>query len=327
MIFKNLKTTIKMKKIIYILSCLFILGLSGLNAQNAPIMTMGQVTQAGNVTYVPVTVSNFTNIAAFNLKIQFDGTILELTNISLGPAVYPTGGISFNNSVPGIVTIGWYGNPSLSLSNGSVLLFLHFDKIADGFTDVVFVDDNNSLSCLFYDYPNYTPLNDSPSEDFYVNGSVTFEPLPPAPVTSIPFREACVGDIVEFPVTVTDFNNVGAASFFIRYNDSVLTNPVFTNTSNVIPFSDFTGTPGLIILSGHSMTFNGNTLPDNSVLFTLSFTYLGGTTDIYFDHTYASNCQYGGPPQFFEPLEDIPKEDFYINGRMSPETVPPMSFH
>lgn len=78
-----------------------------------------------------------------------------------------------------------------------------------------------------------------------------------APVTTIPEQEACPGQRVEFPVTVTGFNGIGAVSLTILYNSQVLTEPQFTNTSGVISLGSSLTTPGVIRLSGFTSAAGG----------------------------------------------------------------------
>ncbi len=284
--------------------------------QNAPITTIGNLTTTSNTVIVPVTVQNFTNIAACNLKINFNSTIATLTNVTVGPSVPSSGGMSFNNTVPGEVTIGWYGNPFSTMQNGNVFLNLYFTKVNFGTTPIVFTDDNNSYACLYYNN-NFDILNDTPTNAYYINGSLTFNPINPAPVTSIPHKETCPGQNVSYPVSVTGFNNIGAASFIIRYDPQVLSNPLFSNTSGTLSLSANTSIPGTISVSGQSQIPGGVSLPNNTVFFTLKFTYNGGFSDIYFDHSLLTNCTYSGPQPFFNSLYDLPKSNYYINGSVN----------
>ena len=143
-----------------------------------------------------------------------------------------------------------------------------------------------------------------------------------APVTTIPEQEACPGQRVEFPVTVTGFNGIGAVSLTILYNSQVLTEPQFTNTSGVISLGSSLTTPGVIRLSGFTSAAGGVSLADGATFFTLSFTFQGGVSALAFDHTYSTTCQYGGPPPGYAPLADSPKSDYFIDGEINPGAGP-----
>ena len=284
---------------------------------NAPVSTIGNVVSTDTIVVVPVRVKNFVNVAACNIKIGFDSTIVRLIRVTQGPGLSPTGGLNFNATLPGEVYFQWYGNPSVSMADDGVAFQLHFRRVAPGYSPVYFIQNEKQFHCTYTHFPSWDYFDDDPKADYFKDGSVTFITQRSAPVTTIPSVTASAGQKVVLPVTVTGFNNVGAASFIIRYDQNVLTDPQFSNTSNTIPFGFKTNTPGMVTLSGQSTASGGHSLSDGAVLFTLTFSYLGGTSLISFDHTYAVNCQYGGPPPLFPPLEDYPKELFFIDGSVS----------
>ncbi len=147
-----------------------------------------------------------------------------------------------------------------------------------------------------------------------------------APVTTIPEVKANVGETVVLPVSVTGFNQIGAVSLMITYDPAILANPVFTNTSGAIPgLGVNTSTAGVIRISGFTSAEAGGTLADQSTFFTLSFTYLGGTTEVAFSHPYTTSCQYAGPTPDYEALADTPKESYFINGRVAPALQPDLA--
>lgn len=299
------------------LLCLWIFaGTTFVFAQNAPITSIDHVSSTANSTVVAVRVQNFPVVGGCNMKIGFDNSIAVLTNVTVGSGVVPSGTLNYNITVPGEVYFQWYTGSPPTLADGTTIFNLHFTKVANGTTDLVFIDDNNSYSCIYYDFPAYQPLNDSPNSTYYVEGSLTFSPFAVAPVTTIPSVSGCVGQTLTFPVTVTGFSNIGASSLSISYDPAVLTNPVFTNTSNVIPLGFFSPTAGLINISGFSSATGGVNLPDNAVFFTLSFTYLGGDADVYFNHAQPTSCQYGGPTPLYDVLYDTPKSNYFIDGQV-----------
>jgi gliding motility-associated-like protein len=307
-----------MKKLEYILCWLLVFGSTGLFAQKAPISRIETPVTAEGSVVVPVLVSGFNQIAACNLKIAFDENILKLTGVTIGPDVAPAGNIDYNATVAGQVYFQWFGNPAADLPDGSVAFNLHFDRVTYGTSPLTFVDDNQSRSCRYYQWDAVNQrmvlLNDEPSSTYYSAGSATFIEDVPAPVTTIPALEACPGQKVSFPVTVSGFNNVGAASFEIAYDPAVLTSPELVNTSNVLPLGFSTLEAGKVRISGYTQAAGGASLADNAVLFTLSFTYQGGTSNVLFVHTSATTCQYGGAAPGFNPLFDTPKSHYFVNG-------------
>ncbi|HOS91632.1 MAG TPA: HYR domain-containing protein, partial [Prolixibacteraceae bacterium] len=259
------------------------------------------------------------------MKISFDKTIASLSEITFGTGVVFSGwAVNHLDLLDGIINCGGYFDAGTTLADGGVLLYLHFDRVNPGTSPLVFIDDEESYGCLFYNSASEA-LDDTPTEEYYFNGSVTFYDNSHAPVTTIPQLIACPGQTVTFPVTVTQFCSVGAGSFTLKFDPSVLANPVFENTSNIIPFGFNADTPGTIRISAFSDQEGGHTLPEGSVLYTLKFTYLGGTSALSFYHPYTTTCQYGGPPPNYPALYDNPKGSYFINGGISPLDPPAMT--
>lgn len=311
-----------LKRIFAFICCWLVFCVTAVSAVNAPVNTIGDVVSNDTLVAVPIRVKNFSNVAACNIKIGFDSTIIQLVRVTPGPGLTPTGGLNFNATVPGEVYFQWYGNPSVSMTDDGVAFQLFFRRLAPGYSPVYFIHDENKFYCTYTHFPSWTYFDDDPKADYFKDGSVTFVEKGSAPVTTIPSVTVGPGQKVVLPVTVTGFNNIGAASFIIRYDQNILTDPLFYNTSNTIPYGFMGGTPGIVTISGQSMATGGHSLSDGSVLFTLTFTYLGGNSPVSFDHNYAVNCQYGGPPPLFPPLEDQPKELFYIDGSVN-QAEPP----
>jgi hypothetical protein len=139
-----------------------------------------------------------------------------------------------------------------------------------------------------------------------------------APVTTAPEITCDPGTIIDVPITVADFNNIGALSLTLVYEDSVLNYQAFTNNS---------GFPGLIVngaiageitASGLNFGNPGITLPDNSILFTLTFLCLEGSTELmWYDD--GGSCEYTDDQ--FNPLNDMPTYQFYINGSVNQSKI------
>ena len=315
-----------MKRHLITLFCIFWAGTAAVLAQiPAPISTIEDVTVCASSAVVPIRVQNFTDIGALDLKISFDKTIASLSEITFGTGVVFSGwAVNHLDLLDGIINCGGYFDAGTTLADGGVLLYLHFDRVNPGTSPLVFIDDEESYGCLFYNSASEA-LDDTPTEEYYFNGSVTFYDNSHAPVTTIPQLIACPGQTVTFPVTVTQFCSVGAGSFTLKFDPSVLANPVFENTSNIIPFGFNADTPGTIRISAFSDQEGGHTLPEGSVLYTLKFTYLGGTSALSFYHPYTTTCQYGGPPPNYPALYDNPKGSYFINGGISPLDPPAMT--
>ncbi|MCD4729945.1 MAG: hypothetical protein K8R74_05060, partial [Bacteroidales bacterium] len=162
----------------------------------------------------------------------------------------------------------------------------------------------------------------------------------PGPITTIPdVAIECASDAIAVPVTVTDFNNVGAISLVINYNNTNLyidpiPNPpgspalwdiVFNTalsgaTYNILP-------NGIITISYFSST--GVNLTDGETLFTMNFDYIGGdqcpngvVSDLTWINSDPTYLEYATPDGF--AYDDDPFADFYFEGSVHLEhtTIP-----
>ena len=197
----------------------------------APISTIGTVTTTGITATVPMTAVNFNNVASGNITISYDPTIASVTSSSQvqeGPLLLAAGGgwnVSFPSS--GQIFISWFTYPGLTLPDTVLVADIVFSKVIDGNSALTFV--NSGSDCEWWD-GDFSPCYDIPFSSYYINGSVTFNPLP-APITTAPVLSVCPAASVSVPVTVTGFTNIGSISLTLDYNPSVLTYVSGTNTS------------------------------------------------------------------------------------------------
>ena len=136
-----------------------------------------------------------------------------------------------------------------------------------------------------------------------------------APHTTAPEITCDPGTTVDIPITVTDFNNIGAVSLTLLFDESVLTYQSSTNNSGFPGLVIFGAIAGKIGIGGYIQEGNpGITLADNSVLFTLTFYCTGGYTGLqWFDD--GGSCEYTDDQ--FNPLNDSPTCLYYINGSVN----------
>ncbi len=158
-----------MKTTILLSAFLFSLVLLQLNAQNAPHTIAPEITcNPGTIVDIPITVTDFNNIGALSLTMQFDGLVLDYqsyTNNSGFPGLLIFEQITGKISAGGIIS---FGDPGINLSDNSVLFTLTFYCIG-GSTELQWFD--NGESCEYTD-DLFNPLNDSPTCLYYINGSV-----------------------------------------------------------------------------------------------------------------------------------------------------------
>ena len=299
-----------MRKTSVILLGITLLTTIGIYAQNAPITTAGTKVSNGLTTIVPVTATNFTNIGSCNLKLIYNPAIVTPTSVTKGPLL--GGQLATNLTVSGVITLGWFAWPGVTLPSNSVIFNITFAKVTNGTSAITWVDDG--YSCAYAD-GNSVYLNDIPTSTYYINGSVTFQ-VTNAPVTAAPDIISNPNTVVSVPVKVTGFSNIGAISLTLHYTSSVLTYQSYSNTSGFPGLTVNGTTPGTITISGLvPVGGSGITLPDNSTLFTLQFNFLGGSTELqWFDN--GSSCEYTDYPDY-SPLYDLPASSFYVNGSVS----------
>lgn len=296
-----------MKLNIKIILIFILFYVKGAIAQNAPVSEMDDYASYIPTVTIPVTVTDFDNIGSCNLQILYDSTVATCVSVNLGPGV--AGGIASNLTVPGVITIGWYTWPGINLDDGAVLFDLQFSREDFGYTDLTW--DNNYYDRQWSD-GNFVQLNDQPTSSFYLDGSINFL-TENAPLTIAPDIVGIPGETISVPITVNDFINIGSFALSLTYNNTVLTYQSFTNNSGFPGITVDGSVSGTISTSG--LVDPGNSgffLSDNDTLFTLSFSYQGGTTDLIWDNT-GSLSQYAGYPDY-NVLIDSPTASFYVNG-------------
>lgn len=146
------------------------------------------------------------------------------------------------------------------------------------------------------------------------------------PSAILPETLGCAGNIIEIPVTVTSFTDVGAISLTLNYNRDVMTFNSFINNSGMIDeiFTDETGPIGIVRFSG--ITLASFHLDDGDVLLTLKFNYFGGNTLLHWNDNgdYPGDdswCEFAtGAPDFI-PYCDDPPETYYIDGTLADSVI------
>lgn len=142
-----------------------------------------------------------------------------------------------------------------------------------------------------------------------------------APITKVPVIHADSGTILTVPVLVSDFNNIGAVSLTLNFDAEVLVYQSYTYNEEFSTFSIQNSIPGTIIAGGFSFLENGVSLPDSSVLFTLTFNYLGGSSGLIW-YENGSSCEYSGYIPSYTTLNDSPQSTYYIDGSVSGFPLP-----
>jgi len=143
-------------------------------ATDAPVTTIAIRTACpGDTVSVPVTATGFNAIAAMQLRIEYDSTVLvfdsALFDSSLPGSLY--GSIPVSGTTKKI-TVVWTGYAPVTLASGSKIFTMYFHYLggstALAFNDSAFGGDD----CSFYDIL-FNSLTDTPTSSFYHDGQVS----------------------------------------------------------------------------------------------------------------------------------------------------------
>lgn len=291
----------------FLLGLFFYLISFGLLAQNAPICNLG--TYEGNETTVtiPITVTNFNSIGSCNLKLSYNPSVAIANNVTTSQQL--GGQLATNLDEAGIIVLGWYTYPGLTLPDNTVIFNIEFSQVTSGSTDIIWEDDG--YSCAWSD-DEFNYLNDLPTSSYYINGNINFQ-LDIAPHTIAPTMMSCDNSNIDIPVKVTGFNNIGAVSLTLQYDASSFSFLSFTNNSGFPGLIVNESSPGTITAGGFSSSIDGFSVADSSVLFTLHYNTLGNSTELnWYDD--GISCEYTGPAPSYSILDDSPQESFYFDG-------------
>ena len=307
-----------MKIITTIISILLISIAMGISAQNAPVVTVEEVTTVSSDANVALTTTGFTEIFSFNMKILYDPAIAKPTGVTVGSGLGGNLAVNLNNS--GEIILSWYSDyDPVSLADGSGLVIISFDRQSLGTTTISFDNNGTYDFCRFYD-ASFQELDDAAGT--YFSGSLTFNEHV-SPLTVAPGLTACVNDIISIPITVTGFNNIGAVSLAFQFDPGVLEYISAENTAGFPGLFINNPVSGIISAGGNYSGADGISFSGTIVLYTVNFRYLGGSTDLaWFDN--GTSCEYAGPASSaYNVLPDTPQEDYYIDGSVGPCTAAP----
>jgi PKD repeat protein len=313
-----------MKTIANFLLIAFTLITASLEAENAPVTSVGIVTNAGTApggVTVPVTVKNFVSIGAFTLTLRYQANLVSYVNAAPHLS-FP--GMSVVNSVNGTlgrIVITWPQTPGgVTLPDETHLLDLTFTYISGTSALSWYYTGSNVCQYKKYSGGSYVVLNDLPRSLYYVNGGISNHG---APITHVPVISNPVPGILAVPVTVNNFTSIGAMSLTLEYNQSVLSfqgctpHPLLSGTFNA---GTQVGPNGNMILT--ISWFGLASLADGSPVATISFIYsnTNGSYSVLNWLETGSSCEYADAQA--NPLLDSPTADYYKNGAVYPQVAP-----
>lgn len=159
------------KQLLILIAILFFVFTQEVISQTAPQTWAGTYEGYGPTTVLPITVTNFIDIGAFNLLLNYDETILEVLAVNLGPDLPDTYfSVYFGN--PGEISVGWLTfPPGNTLPDNSLLFEITFAQVTSGTSPVTF-DNSDDLNCSYTNGITLEPIDDDDTD--YHDGYVTF---------------------------------------------------------------------------------------------------------------------------------------------------------
>jgi hypothetical protein len=251
----------------------------------------------GSTVNVPmIATTGYNNIGSIQLTVSFDPAVLTPVQVSstnfgvINPCFQTTanGGTWMSGAGSGnSVSSNWY-DPTFSginIPNGAVIYELQF-IFNGGSTSLNIITSSSHI----YD-SSYNQVQVS-----YTDGNLVYMQNMSVSIANLSLLPSQIGGVVNVPVTaVYGHNLVGSIQFSITYNPAVLNpviqtstntgiaNPCFETTANGGAWMSGTGSTGTLTATWYDPTFNGVLVQDNTVLFDLQFTYLGGSSQLNFN--------------------------------------------
>ena len=280
--------------------------------QLSPITYLPVITNAipGGDIWVRVQVKNYTNIKALALEFEYDPAVITFADdFNPNPVFSGDLGVTDWPSTSGKrkTIIGYYGGATTIPAEGSTdrgtIVFIKY-HYTSGTTALTWLDDIPS-SCGYGDINGYTLYN-TPTSEYYFDGVVSFRTTP---VTIAESTMGTIGTEIIVPVKVYGFADIGSISLTLDYDPGVLTYlSAVPNCAFITNGGISVTNPGRIMLTWFGP---GVTLPDNSTLVELHFTYHGGLSPLnWYDN--GGSCQYSDGTSHV--LYDLPQSTYYING-------------
>ncbi len=154
-------------------------------ARDAPISTAGSLsTCTGNSFCIPLTVTNFTQVTAISLRLDYDPTYMTYTgydNVNAGLPGILINQVTVSATLKKILIV-WSNVTPLTLTDGSKLLDLCFTPISGTPTLSFNNTAGGGAECEYAD-ENGDPMTDTPTASFYFNSTITINTLPVPTIT------------------------------------------------------------------------------------------------------------------------------------------------
>ena len=250
---------------------------------------------------IPITVDFSqvtTGVGSFTLEIEYNENVVvfdQVLNVFEGQGSNLTVNLQ---SSPTRIALAWNASGGSGSFFQGNLLDLRFDYVS-GNTDLTFLQPACEISNYNAEVQNVN----------YTNGSITQDPtsMPNIIINSV---EAAAGPIV-IPVTVKNFDYIGAFDYAINFDPAVLQytglQNINSNISAGLLYNAVTGT----LVTAWSATGPEVTLADDVLLFEIKFNYSGTDTQVAFD---VENCS-------MSDYDTNPINALYIDGEVTELTA------
>ncbi len=302
---------------------------NGVVTYASPVVQAPYIDNAQNGTVsVPITVTNYTSIAAGTLYFSYDTAVLTYQSFVAHPSVAGYFMVGSPQGIGGsrkLMVINWmdFSGLGVTLPYGSILCTLNFNFSNQDKTYTTLSWYDNGGSCSFNDV-QWNQLYDTPQSAFFKDGLVACSV---SPKTLLPvISNAPVSPLsTSVPVKVSGFSNIASLALSFSYDASVMTLPAGAYTVNSI----FAGAmavnnlpPGPDGKSRITMSWSGSpkTLPDNSEIISFNFNVTGGGSSALKWNTGGDSCMYKWTG--LKPLWKEPVSNFYQDGLVGTHLAP-----
>jgi len=145
---------------------------------DGPVTTIEDVTDAcpSAHIFIPVTVTDFTNVSGISHAVNYDEDFLQYVGVVVTPAIQSDYFIDV--STPGVFILGFSKIPGITLNDDDILYTLEFAYVGDaagGTSSLTWTETPEEAN--EYSDENGTPYYKLPFEDYFINGTITVNPL------------------------------------------------------------------------------------------------------------------------------------------------------
>ncbi|MCX6277796.1 MAG: hypothetical protein NT004_06845, partial [Bacteroidetes bacterium] len=236
-------------------------------SRDAPITSAGSKSSCpGAIVSIPITVTNFTQITAVSLRLDFNPTLMTYSgydSVNAGIGSFTINEVTVSASVHKIL-VSWSNFNPLTLANGARLLNLKFSYISGAPT----LSFNNTSSgggdCEYADEIG-DPMNDIPTALFYFNSTITGATLPVSVTIAASANPVCAGTSVTFTATPTNGGTTPAYQWKKGGSD-IAGATVSTYTSSTLSNGDAI----TCLLTSNETCASGNPATSNTVTMTVN---------------------------------------------------------